>query len=356
MSIFAGLFYWCEVLWEPLHWGAVVFIAAVCSIVLSCAVVTLRGRLYRGVAMFFSDANLFLGAWLILFAIIGGIPIPFVPKETDSASTIIVALTVLSMAAAQRFVWKHGEETSPKANTLARCAGAGISGLIVIGIAWLTVITASGWNAARADAPIHQAQAAELRENNRSSKDLGGEDRRDILLQVVDPNFLAHNGMDSLTPYSRMNTITQDIVRHLDSNPRGGSFRRFRKTGYALGLKTRLSKDEILSLYLDTVRMGRRSPQDASNIYGFFEASNVIFGRPPAALSEREFLTLIAIMTGPLIFSHYNEHDKQRIDAHVLKLERLLAGECAPLYKGDRNLYRCSPGRLNKPSENPLHK
>lgn len=347
MSIFAGLYYWCEVLWEPLHWGAVIFIAAVCSIALSCAVVTLRGRLYRGVAMFFSDANLFLGAWLILFAIIGGIPLPFAPIETSSSETAIVAALILSMAAAQRFVWRHGHEPAPELEVFARRTGAGILALIAAGIVWLATITASGWNAARTDAPAHQARAAELRDNNRSSADLGDEARRNFILQIVDPNFLTHNGMDALTPYARMDTITETIAPQLDSNRRGGSFWRFRRAGYALGLETRLSKDDILSLYLDTVSMGRRSPEDRSIIYGFFEGSEVVFGKGPAALSEREFLTLVAIMTGPLIYSHHNDFDKQRIDAHVLRLERLLAGECAPLYKGDQNLYRCSPGRLN---------
>lgn len=278
MSVQAGLMFWCPVLGESFHWGSsnILFWIAI-SISLGFAAVIVGGRMFRAAAIVFFSANAFLGLLLTMFAYMGGIPLGIASIETDRGITALTAAVILSMAAAQFFIWKNINLNEPTKKAFARRVGGGIFLLAAAALFALAGVVASGWNAARIAAPEHQARAAQLRESGQSGANLGGGERLSILLQIADPNFLAHNGMDSLTPCARSQTLTQRVAWPLDGKRRDPHFGEFRRAGYALGLETRLSKEEILSLYLDTAYMGQVSLNDVASIRGLFSASDIFF-------------------------------------------------------------------------------
>lgn len=350
MTVLAGLTFWCPVMGEPFHWGASnVLIWMVGSIALGIAAVIIGDQALRAAAIFFFGVNTFFGILLLFFALLGGIPLGLVSIETGREITTIIAVTFLLMAAAQRFVWKNAGRNDPMLIAFTRRAGGGLMVVIVATASVPAIFVASGWNAARSDAAEHQARAAQLRESGRGVANLGGKERLEILLQVADPNFLSHNGMDSLTPCAHNRTLTLTAAWHFEGKRGDYDFRKFRRAGYALGMESRLSKEEILTLYLDILYMGQVSLQDAGSIRGVFAASEIFFGKEPARLSRPEYVSLIAIMTSGGRLSLYR--DQHRLDEQVLKIERLLAGKCDASYAGDLGLYQCGSHHFKDATE-----
>ena len=72
---------------------------------------------------------------------------------------------------------------------------------------------------------------------------------------------------------------------------------------------------------------------------GFFRASNAIYGKAPAELSEREFLSLVAVLIAPSTY-HLGKDDP-KLEDRVARIERLVAGSCTPLDNGDVWLEGC---------------
>jgi hypothetical protein len=61
---------------------------------------------------------------------------------------------------------------------------------------------------------------------------------------------------------------------------------------------------------------------------GFFNASHQIYSRAPAALSEHEFLSLVAIPIAP---RRFNLNGSQcGLGGEVARIERLVRKECQP--------------------------
>jgi membrane peptidoglycan carboxypeptidase len=136
---------------------------------------------------------------------------------------------------------------------------------------------------------------------------------------------MAHNGVDLSTPGSGLTTLTQSAGKRLGfSNFRPG-IRKVRLVGYAMGLESRLTKQQILALYLDTVWMG---PGPHNPMAGFFNASQLIYGRPPAALSDHDFLSLVAIPIAPRRFSLIARSPE--LEERVARIERLVKKVCQP--------------------------
>ncbi|MGH1355330.1 MAG: transglycosylase domain-containing protein [Thalassovita sp.] len=102
-------------------------------------------------------------------------------------------------------------------------------------------------------------------------------------------------------------------------------------------MENRLDKDQILALWLDTVEMGR-GPDGW--MIGFFQASNIAYGRPPIELTDGEFHRLVAVLIAP---GEYRllEEDKA-LDERISRIHRLLAGECAPTGLRDVLLEGCA--------------
>ena len=201
------------------------------------------------------------------------------------------------------------------------------------GYGWLgyrDAMAAASEAAARADALIAAGQGGEAL----------GLARRDMLLAVEDPAFDAHVGVDFTTPGAGITTITQSLAKRMGFDEYRPGLAKIRQTGYALGLERRLTKPQILALFLDTAEMGRGP--DGDWITGFFAASEAHFGAGPAEIEEAAFLSLVAVLIAPgtLSISPPNPALTERL----ARIEALLAGVCVPSGHDDVWLEGCAGG------------
>lgn len=157
-------------------------------------------------------------------------------------------------------------------------------------------------------------------------------ERLAILLRVEDPRFFEHHGVDLRTPGSGFTTITQGLVKSLyfDSFKPGPA--KVTQTLYAIGLDCRIDKKTQLALFLNTAYLGS---DEGREVRGFPDASRAYFGKEPLALSDEEYLELVAIIIGPNQFHPVRAAARNR--DRVERIERLLAGKCAP--RGFRDVY-----------------
>lgn len=178
-------------------------------------------------------------------------------------------------------------------------------------------------------------RANRLIAEGRSGADLGVE-RLNWLLRVQDPAFRDHSGVDFSTAGAGATTISQSVSKRLAFKQFEPGIGKVRQTGYALGLERSLTKDQILALWLDTVEMGR-GPDGWMT--GFFEASTKVFGVPPSEITDTEFLRLVAVLIAPASFDL--RYGDEKLVARTARIERMFAGECAPLDHGDVWLEGC---------------
>lgn len=181
-----------------------------------------------------------------------------------------------------------------------------------------------GYFDARSDAAVLGPRAAHLIAAQRGPADLG-RGRVEQLLLIEDPGFLRHGGVDLSTPGSGLTTLTQSVGKRLGFTAFRPGVRKVRLIGYAMGLESRLTKHQILALYLDTVWMGI-GPHGP--MAGFFDASQQIYSRPPAELSEHEFLSLIAVPIAPRKFSLVKRSPE--LDERIARIEKLVRKQCEP--------------------------
>lgn len=156
------------------------------------------------------------------------------------------------------------------------------------------------------------------------------------VLRVQDPAFLTHSGVDFTTPGAGATTISQSVSKRLAFERFRPGLGKIRQTGYALGLERHLTKGQILALWLDTLEMGR-GPQGWMT--GFHTASMAIYERPPADLSQAEFLRLMAVVIAPASFD-LSKNDPALAD-RAARLQRLITDQCAPTDHGDVWLQQC---------------
>ena len=190
---------------------------------------------------------------------------------------------------------------------------------LAVGYGWL------GYRDAGADAETLRVRADALIEAGRGGAGLGV-DRRQMLIDVEDPAFLAHVGVDFTTPGAGSATITQSVARRLGLDGPQHAISWLRQTGYALALERDLTKPQILALFLDTVPMG--PGPDGEGITGLWPASAAHFGADPGDVSEPEFLALLAVMIAPgdLLLTDPGP----RLEERIGRIGRLLSGECVP--------------------------
>jgi membrane peptidoglycan carboxypeptidase len=144
----------------------------------------------------------------------------------------------------------------------------------------------------------------------------------EILLQVEDPRFFQHGGVDLSTPGAGITTITQGLVKRLYFRQFKPGFAKLKQTAIAaFALDPLMPKQEQLRLFLNTVYLGH----DAN---GFEQAALVYFHKPFRQLTEDEYTALVAMVIAPNVF------DLQRYPARnaerVARIRRLVRGEYRP--------------------------
>jgi membrane peptidoglycan carboxypeptidase len=191
------------------------------------------------------------------------------------------------------------------------------------------------WDAVR-ESEKHIRKAESLIANGQGSDDLGAKHIKQLIL-VEDPGFWEHSGIDLLTAGAGLTTITQSLAKRLGFSKFEPGLGKIRQTGFALGLESRLSKKQILALFLETVEMGK-GPNGWMT--GFFTASNKIYSKPPSELTDDEFLKLVAVMISPAVYDL--RADDKKLSERVRRISKLVAGDCAPTGLQDVWLKGCS--------------
>lgn len=152
---------------------------------------------------------------------------------------------------------------------------------------------------------------------------------RNATLAIEDKNFYRHNGFElssfirailvNLTTLSFSqggSTITQQVVKNSILTKDKTPTRKLKELILALKLERILSKDDILSLYLNEIPYG-------GTIYGIEEAAQGFFGKSASDLTLAESAYLAALPKAPSYYSPYGNHIEDLENRKNLILEEM---------------------------------
>jgi monofunctional glycosyltransferase len=134
-------------------------------------------------------------------------------------------------------------------------------------------------------------------------------ERIETLLEVQDPGFWTHGGVDWSAPLA--NTVAQSVTKKLyfaEFKPGFGKIRQTLIAQFAVGALT--SKNAQLAAFID--------------VSGFDPAARKWFGKPLADLDDDEFLSLVAAGADPKDYAPGTQANAER----VRRIEKYLAGLC----------------------------
>ncbi len=152
---------------------------------------------------------------------------------------------------------------------------------------------------------------------------------RDAVIATEDRRFYSHFGVDlrgtirALVSNLRAggvvaggSTLTQQLAKNLFLTPERALRRKMQELILALWLEARLTKDEILELYLNRVYLG-------AGAYGVEAASQRYFGKPAAEVDLAEAALLAGLLQAPSRFAPTN--DLARANRRAATVLRLMA-------------------------------
>ena len=142
-------------------------------------------------------------------------------------------------------------------------------------------------------------------------------------LAVEDQHFYDHFGVDvkavaraaivnvqAMAKVQGAGTITQQLARNLYLTHDRTWTRKIKETVYAVQMEMQLSKDEILTNYLNQIYYGHST-------YGIETASELFFGKHASELTLAESAMIAGVPKGPRYYSPYydlqNAMDRQKI-------------------------------------------
>lgn len=127
---------------------------------------------------------------------------------------------------------------------------------------------------------------------------------RDSLLAVEDSRFYDHHGIDPIGVARAVvanltggrtqgaSTITQQVARTFFLTREKTLSRKLKEALLSLKIERELSKDQILTLYMNQIYLGARS-------YGFAEAAQTYYGKPLSALTPAQCAMLAGLPQNP---------------------------------------------------------
>jgi membrane peptidoglycan carboxypeptidase len=153
--------------------------------------------------------------------------------------------------------------------------------------------------------------------------------QQEILLKVEDPAFFTHPGVDFLTPGAGITTITQALVKRFYFDPFTPGFAKIEQSLIAwLVVNRQVPKEDQLTLFLNHAYFGTG---DEGPLIGFPTAAQHFFKRPVGALSEADYIALVASLIAPKTHAPGSPANDQRSK----RITRYLTGACAPANNGD---------------------
>jgi penicillin-binding protein 1B len=177
----------------------------------------------------------------------------------------------------------------------------------------------------------------------------GREKRRDVPLAAIPPHmikavlaiedrrFYDHPGIDPIGIVSAVweyafggrarmrgaSTLTQQLIKNTFLSPDRSPTRKLKEWIMSIALERRLSKDQVLELYLNDVWLGQRG---SFAIHGVPEAARLFFGKDVANVSLTEAATIAGVIQAPPRHSPFNNPDKSRERRNVVLHEMADAG------------------------------
>ena len=155
------------------------------------------------------------------------------------------------------------------------------------------------------------------------------------VLAVEDARFYSHSGIDlkglaravlaKLTGGLRQgaSTITQQVARTFFLSQRFTFERKMKEALLALEIEHRLSKPQILELYMNQIYLGGRS-------YGFAAAAEAYFGKPLSALSLAESAMLAGLPQNPAFANPVTNFDRATQRQRIVLARMVATGVITP--------------------------
>lgn len=182
-------------------------------------------------------------------------------------------------------------------------------GLAVLAVGFFAIKGAVMWHDSKSELSITQAAA-----NIRSEKDYVAFDELpqfyvDAVISVEDRRFFKHNGI-SVRSIARAafydlktrsldqggSTITQQLAKNVWFSEEKNFERKFAEVWAAFELESKLSKNDIFELYVNTIYFG-------SGYYGIGEAARGYFDKEPSELTDRECAMLAGLPNAPSVYT-----------------------------------------------------
>ncbi|HJR61859.1 MAG TPA: PBP1A family penicillin-binding protein [Vicinamibacterales bacterium] len=204
----------------------------------------------------------------------------------------------------------------------------------------------------------------------------GREKRRDVplaqihprmvqaVLAIEDRRFYDHPGVDPIAvagafftyifgskSYMRGgSTLTQQLVKNTFLTPERTPKRKFQEWIMSIALERRLTKDQVLELYLNDVWVGQRG---SFAIHGVPEAARLFFGKDVANVTLSEAATIAGVIQSPPRHSPFNnpERSKERrnvvlkamVDSGFIPADAATRAASEPLVVAARSLENEAP-------------
>jgi len=144
---------------------------------------------------------------------------------------------------------------------------------------------------------------------------------RDAVLAIEDRRFYDHPGVDVIGSAAAIvtnlrgekaylvggSTLTQQLVKNLLLTPEKTMTRKLKEQFMAVIAERRLSKDQILELYLNEVYLGNRG---SFAVHGLPEAARLYFGKDVLNLSLAEAATLAGMIQSPQALSPFRSPER----------------------------------------------
>ena len=154
------------------------------------------------------------------------------------------------------------------------------------------------------------------------------EDLKLAFIAIEDKRFCKHHGIDVIrTVHAAANylfgskcfggsTITQQTVKNLTQNDEFRISRKITEAFYAIDLESKLTKDEILEIYLNVINL-------SSGCIGVGAAAEHYFSKTPSQLTLEESASIAAITNNPAKYDpiKHPENNKKRRDLILLAMK-----------------------------------
>lgn len=156
------------------------------------------------------------------------------------------------------------------------------------------------------------------------------ENLSNAFIAIEDERFRDHRGMDIKRTFGAFiqwvmgndsyggSTITQQLVKNVTGDRDRSPLRKVTEIFRAMNLERKMSKDQIIEMYMNTIYFG-------SGCHGIQVAANHYFGKDVSELSVEECASLAAIVKAPTTYNPATnyENNKERRDVVLNKMAEL---------------------------------